>query len=369
MNVLILEHNKERERLIYQFIADRIRELSPESRVEIHNFDEAIDAAMQFPPDAILSHPVRDEQGACVMTALKLLFGCKVVCLSTEGLEYFDVPKLIDARIGSFDFGDRLVDYFFYWGEKPRDIFSRAMLKKGLVSSDDRVGVCGYVNYEKEVIRNYLSGNELARSIQRCAGEHKRNYCFVTTGFYDPDPVKEAIESSILSKDLSPEEYERLKTSIIAGNNYRHNYGLHYVDLIRRLAESYPEMGFIVKNHPIEIAEKKSLDIYDPLIGIGNVFLIQETLPMQAILDYADGLFHYGSTTAFEAYLYKVPSIFLYFHAEGEHDEGTFGKYIDTYDMDLGNFNIDEFYSNPPVFKKIPEIEKFLWEVFGYRDG
>ena len=222
MNILILEHNKERERLIYQLIEDRITKLSPESNVQIHSFDDGLEVAEYFRPDVILSHPVRDEQGACVMMALKLLYHCNVVCLTTEGVENFDIPEIIESRLGPFDFGDKLVDYFFYWGEKPRDVFCRALLRRGLVSSEDRVGISGYVNYEEGIIDRHLEGDPLYKEIKEFSKKFRHNYCFVTAEFYDPDPIKEAIESSELNDNMPKEEYEQIKQDLIEGNNYRY---------------------------------------------------------------------------------------------------------------------------------------------------
>ena len=139
--------------------------------------------------------------------------------------------------------------------------------------------------------------------------------------------------------------------------------------MIRALAEKHPFEGYIVKLHPIEIAEKKSLYMYDPLEGYDNIFIIREPFPMQVVLGCVDALFHYGSTTSFEAYIYKIPSIQLLYHAPGEFAKKTFDRVMSTYELDLGNYDLDIFASEPPKFKETPEIETYIREVFGYETG
>lgn len=64
-----------------------------------------------------------------MLLMIKIVRKCKIVCLCREGLEDFDDPLIVDKRLGGYTFSDKIIDYIFYWGEKPRKIMGNAMIK------------------------------------------------------------------------------------------------------------------------------------------------------------------------------------------------------------------------------------------------
>ena len=88
---------------------------------------------------------------------------------------------------------------------------------------------------------------------------------------------------------------------------------------------------------------------------------------MPAVLNQVDGLFHYGSSTAVEAYLYKVPTVRLYMKGEGE--DAFVNSMGDRYEYELSETLTTIFDLDAIVYSSNRKMEQYLIDFFGYREN
>ncbi len=255
-----------------------------------------------------------------MLLLIKIVRKCKIVCLCREGLEDFDDPLIVDKRLGGYTFSDKIIDYIFYWGEKPRKIMGNAMIKKHQISSFDRVGISGYIMYNWEVIGRQYTGEELAR-IESFCSNFSRNALFVTAFFFPEDPIEDAKIYHLFPIHGTPEEKKEYSEFLINKKNRNVAYAKRYLQNIIDYALNHKDVGLLVKLHPVEISEgnMEITKIYEKMKQINNIYIISEFVPLFLLLKNMFVMFHYGSTTAIEAYLNDVPVVYV----DGNKEFGT----------------------------------------------
>lgn len=377
MKVLIVYHFVDRELLICKLIEQRINAEYPEVETKISSSTDCLMVSTTYKPDVILTPPVRDETVVPRMAAIKILYGTKIVSLTTEGVENFDNSNVIDARIGNVDYGKNIIDYYFYWGDKPTKIFRDALLKKGLVASGDRVGVCGYCMYEKNAIANAVKENHIYKEIKEMCEEYGKAILFVTSFYIFDDIIEDRKACSTFPEYSSEEEYEEHVKKLRQLEHINDEYAKQYVRNIIAIAEKYPRKAIIVKMHPVELEKfKKGKDpYYADLYNYSNIMVIKEAYPIGAIFPYVESLFHYGSTTGLEAYIYGVPSILLTMNSDETFDEKYGYLFGDVYfdsSINIRVDNIDKIFDvidNGVPSRKLEKTEKYLKDVFNFANG
>lgn len=377
MKILLLYHSREREEPIYRMIEHRIKQESAEAVVKVGPASDSVKVCVEFVPDVILMMPIRDETTVTRMTTIKLLYSPKIVCLTTEGVENFDSENVIRMRIGDCEYSENLIDYFFYWGDLPTKIFREALSERHRITDRNRVGTCGYVMYEQRAVQEYLKGDVLAGRIKEHYDKFGKLILFVTGFYFFDDVITDRKGCSTFPDYTTEEEYNEHKERLLLLESINNEYGRLYTEDILQAAQKYPNKGFVVKLHPIEIAflKRADKDYYGMLEECNNILMIREALPMGAIFPYTELLFHYGSTTGIEAYIYNVPSVLLNKVSDETFDEKygyLFGNtyFYSTKTISVGDKEgIAECVKNAPNFMRNAEMEKYLEDLFDYRYG
>ncbi len=117
----------------------------------------------------------------------------------------------------------------------------------------------------------------------------------------------------------------------------------------------------------MEIAKKPNL--YKELESYENILVINTTIPLGHIIKWADVMVHYNSTSAFEAYIYGIPSVQRYDLKSKRLNclvwqwKGSANYY---FDIDDSKAFID-FISTDIPFTENLQIEEKMFDYFNWR--
>lgn len=369
--ILFLYHMEERELLQIKYICKEIQKIDSTAQVEYRQFTGGCEYALQFMPDIIVTIPPRTELNSDLLTNVKLITNAVIVSATTEGLDDYSSEFSLNSRLGFNTYSINLVDYYIYWGEKASRIFSERLLQSEKVTSIDRIKTFGYILYDKQALANDENLQSLKKNICEWTRKFERTITFVTGFDKDEITVDDRIEEgSVSSINATEEEREHeieLIKEAIAKNKYYCNQYLHAIEY---LAEKYPTIGFCIKLHPNELLAMKEGNCarYEKFRNSSNVLVVDYPVSISAILSESSMLVHYGSTTAMEAYLYKVPSIQVT-SERGREKVFCYGRvmfestaYVSVDQVE----EIESFIQNRLEFKRIPSIDQMLKESFNF---
>lgn len=366
---MFLYHVKEREYEIISLISQQIRKICPGAEIRSGEFYSSILETIHFMPDVIVSIPPRDFYASNYLTVLKIVTGAVVISMSTEGYYVF-TPEEVKTVIGYNTYAKELVDYYLMWGEKTRNILGEALYESGKVSSKNRVKSTGYVWYEKDKVINSFKKYNIYEALQKWQGQYKKNILIIT-GFLIADRSITDYQALGYFGDDKPLhersalEIAKAQESITAEYQFREKY----INMIISLAKNNPDMGIVVKLHPIEI--EKRVRCYNQLSDYPNIFLIRQSVPVGMILGCVDTMIHYNSTCNWEAYIYDIPTIQMYDSGKTTSYKFDWQKMGDsTYVIDICNFQeLDQRIKNGAVFKKSQSVEKTLSDLYNWKSG
>lgn len=369
MLVYMLYHIANREKKILELIRFRMKESGKDYDVRIMDFDEGTIEALIQKPDVIITHPVRDDHGACRITALKALYNPVVITLETEGLMDFDDELTVRLRIGENLYDKALVDYYFFWGPRPCRIFADRLVKENKVTDAGRVKWCGYVMYELSLVKK----QETYITRSRLYDEKKKNYdraLLFLTGFNTVDAdceeqIQQELASYVEMSDFSLDEngnpdqdqMQHARENIVKSAKFRDAY----LQLIRDYAKECRSTLIWVKLHPTECGGGNELRYREILCDLENVEIISEDVPVGILIENADVLVHYGSTAGLEAVLYKKPTLAI----SGDYDSNV-ELFESTYKVNIKNKEeIIKILSSEFQYSEKETTVKFIYENFG----
>lgn len=364
---MFLYHVKEREYEIISLISQQIRRICSNVEIRSGELYSSILETIQFMPDVIVSIPPRDFYASNYLTVLKVVTGAVVISMSTEGYYVF-TPEEIRTVIGFNSYAKELVDYYLMWGEKTKDILGDALYKSGKVTSKHRVKSTGYVWYEKDRVIDSFKKYNIYEPLQKWLGQYKKNILIVTGFLIADSSVKDYQILGYFGDDKSLNkrsalEITKARESIAAEYQFREKY----INMIVSLAKNNPDIGFVVKLHPIEIENK--VNCYNKLSEYSNIFLIKQPVPVGMALNYVDVLIHYNSTCNWEAYIYNVPTIQMYDDSKKtsyRFDWQTMGD--STYVINISDFQeLDGRIKEGVIFRKSQSAEKTLLDLYNWR--
>lgn len=372
MLVYMFYHLEKREKKIFDLVSMRIRQLAYDADIRILDFDEGTVKALYEKPDIIITFPTRDDLVVSRLTALKVLLNCKIIVLETEGLINYSDEDATRRRIGFNTYDPQLVDYYFYWGSHPRNIFAELLRKDSKVSSDKRVDYCGYVMYDLALSTQTNIYTQMKTHYYSERSGYKRAVLFLT-GFNDVDAtdnnaIKRELDSykeqSTFSMDengnIRDEDIEWAKNKIIHEALYRDRY----IQLIKCYAERNPEVLVWVKTHPME---DLNIDKYKKSFEQNkNISIICEDIPVGVLISLSDILVHYGSTAGLESYIYKKPTLWI--NGSGSNAGGEMYESTYMYDIDAKE-TILEFLGETVPFQEKESTRNFLHENFGFDES
>ncbi len=367
--IMFLYHVKERELAIISFISQQITENVANVEIRSGEFYSSILETIQFDPDVIVSIPPRDCYSSNYLTVLKMITGAVVISMNTEGYYVF-TPKEIKMVTGYNTYAKELVDYYLMWGPKTRRILGEALWNEGKLTDRRRIKTTGYVWYQKDLVIEGFERHTIYHSMQKWIHQHKKNI-LVLTGFLVADSsIKDYQILGYFGDDKplnkrTPLEITQAQKSIEAEREFRRRY----IDMIIFLAQNNPDIGFLVKLHPIEIEEKNKS--YDELERYPNIFLLKDAIPVGAALNLVDSMVHYNSTCNLEAYIYNIPTIQVYDDSKKTSFEFVWQmKGESTYLVHIKDVQkLNKLIREEAVFKKSRSMEKTLYNLYGWKSG
>ncbi len=361
--IMFLYHIKEREYEIIERIRLQILSYSDDVEIRIGEFYASIKDVIEFQPDVVVSMPPRDCYSSNYLTMIKLLTKAVIISMTTEGNHGFD-DSVVQDLIGYNTYSPRLVDYYIMWGPKTSKILGEKLLETNKVSDRKRIKVAGYAFYEVEGIKAIYERHPEYDKIVGWIRNYDRKV-LVLTGFSPADwKVQDYFYLGFFgdqrsNSKVSGEQIEKVLKIKERFTRFREKY----IDDVIAAAERLPDIGFVVKLHPVEVNSR--VHYYDRLSEYSNIYVISVAFPVGALLPEVDVMVHYNSTTNLEAYIYGVPTIYRYDGTEEELKsylkESTYSYCLEEREAFV------QCVKGECEFKRLPRIEKKLFELFNWR--
>lgn len=372
MKILFYENNPSREAPIVSFIKDELKKRN--SALEFYELPfktdkESFYSILRLAPDIIFTFPITLQIQTVQYTLLKYLLGVKIITFATEGLFDFDDEELQKNVAGYYDYSCQLIDYECYWGPKAAEVCGKIQLERKRLLSQERIKVFGYPLYEKEKVNLYYKDYDIVNRVAYISKRVKKNI-LVVTGFQGADFTEQQIigVGDYVPTDQEGTEFQKRLKKMIEEFNRVRNLRNEYVRLINKLARELPDFHFWVKLHPSEIRNIKENNVpydYYKELQADNISIIAESIPIGTILDVMDCMIHYGSTTSLEAYIYKVPTIYLYYEQKAKFHEN-----ISTVDIEVSNYEkCLHFVQSEMCFRENEKATKLLYNGMNYIEG
>ncbi|MCX4339213.1 MAG: hypothetical protein OSJ72_06165 [Lachnospiraceae bacterium] len=361
--IMFLYHVKEREYEIIERIKLQILSYSNDVEIRIGEFYASIKNVIEFRPDVVVSIPPRDCYSSNYLTMIKLLTKAVIISMTTEGNHGFDNSVVQDV-IGYNTYSPRLVDYYIMWGSKTGKILGKKLLETNKVSDRKRIKVAGYVFYEVEGIKAIYEKHPEYDKIVGWIKNYARKV-LVLTGFSQADwKVQDYFYLGFFGDQRSHSKVsgEQIENVLKIKERFM-RFREKYISDVIAAAERLPDIGFVVKLHPVEVNSRTRY--YDRLSEYSNIYVVSVAFPVGALLPEVDVMVHYNSTTNFEAYIYGVPTIYRY-----EGTEENLKSYLEesTYSYSLdAREDFIRCIKGKCEFKRLPRIEKKLFELFNWR--
>lgn len=297
-----------REMAIMNAIKREIALLAPEVEARVVAYDHGfMEEVLAFKPDVMLTFPMTSKGLAAPYYVFKHLFGTKVVCFRAEGIMDPASPQSVSNHIGYDRYGPMLVDYEIFWGPGPAKLIGEALAANGKLSSVQRVKYFGYPRLERYFGVPPAPGNAaLPESmVAKLSAYGRERTMLFATGFHFANYTREMI---FAAKDLDAENRcDWLLEMIEEVKRFRASW----IDGVRRAAAENPDLLLVLKKHPIERRED-----YAALDGIPNILHVWQDVDIGDLLERSACFFHYGSTSLADAYLARVPAVYVFGQSE-----------------------------------------------------
>lgn len=371
--ICIFYHIKEREYDSCLMIADEIQKRNSRVEIVIEEFYKGIYYAFLLRPDVILTIPPRDSNASNRLTILKKSIGCSIISLLTEGYYQDFSESSTQLTVGTNQYSPYLIDQYLFWGEHTRKWYVDVLVKNGKIVDIERSKTVGYVYYDIDKIKNFFSKWELPVEIKEWKNYDKR--IIVLTGFHEAEWTE---SDMIAMSDFEfygikgkEKEYEReLKKWKVIKRKFL-KYRENYLNCVIQLAKEEPDIGILIKLHPVELRDfiaKKRYMYYANLEKYDNIFLLKESVLLSRILSFADILVHYGSTSGLEAYIYDIPTVQLFDpqYPQKKREPG-FCIFDSTVKINVNDPNhFRETLTNGLSVRRLNSVEKILEEQFNW---
>lgn len=361
MKILLVLNKPNREIPIMESIKREILRIDKNAIVEIKEmcvpgFNKFV---FKFKPNVILTFPFTCEGFSRWYYLFKVILGAKIISLRAEGVVDFSNEYNVQWAVGFDTYGSTLVDYELFWGQRLAIGVGRQLLMQGKLSSMERVKVVGYPRLEA-----YFSGYDQALSVlppriqEKLNCYQKQQTALFITGFHLANYTQQDLFDA---KDLNA---ENKLDELLEGVKISKRYRSEWIANLILAANENPNALIIVKKHPIEKKED-----YSELQGVTNILFIDEDIQVEEIIPCASVFFHYGSTALVDAYLSRIPAIYVYSEDNKQwySDLGwPSALRINVNDISM---NLRKCLSKSVAFKVSPEIEIVLKEIFNIEYG
>ena len=143
----------------------------------------------------------------------------------------------------------------------------------------------------------------------RLSHSGRTNTLLFAAGFHFANYTREMI---FAAKDLDAENRcDELLGIVEEVKRFRASW----IEGIVHAARENPDLLLVLKKHPIERRED-----YAALEGLGNVLYVWQDVDIGDLIDRAGVFFHYGSTSLADAYLARIPAVYLHSREKRCHE-------------------------------------------------
>ena len=267
-----------------------------------------ISECLEFAPDIIVTHTVRADIATKVLSVMKLATGAVLIPMTVEGYYDMDNVHKVISMVGANACPIDLIDYHIMWGEKAKEKEGEQLLRLHKITSIDKIKVFGYIFYEKQKVLAYAKECDYYSIFAEWRKKYKRIIACITGFARAEETMEDIYRSEPFTDNEGSEQYKKEVSFFEKLLVFIREYRSKYIEDIVQFAHTHPHIGIVVKLHPAEI-NAKNMQYYSILRHHENILLIDREFPISAILEEAQMLVHYGSTTALEAYVYEVPTI------------------------------------------------------------
>ena len=377
--VLVLNYS-EREQARNEKIRSAILDINSYAKVYIFErcSCDLIMEILEIDPDVIMVLPFTAKATSYPFYILKYLLDCPLACFRTEGIFDINLPGQSELMAGIENYGDNLVDYETFWGRKVAEGIGRVLVEQGKLSSANRCLWLGCPSFEDYVRPNGEFEKMLPDYVSTKLNQYPRERrILIVTGFQYADYSREdVINAGDLVDNNSKTFQKNLEEALLATLEVR-RFRQAWIDTIIESARSNPQMLFVVKTHPCEIIHYrvKNIKPYEIFRAYDNILLINEAISIGALISNCSVVFHYGSTTMLEAYLLKVPSVFLTCN-ELKANRNIYNKFqgigiSSTISADINDAPsiISGHAADPILFEHKEDVETYLEDMLNLKIG
>jgi surface carbohydrate biosynthesis protein len=302
--ILFILNKPNRELAIMNAIRREIADLAPDAETKVVPYDARfMDEVLAFRPDVMMTFPMTSVGLAEPYYVFKHLFGTQVYCFRAEGIIDPGSPQSVSNHVGYDEYGPTLVDGEIFWGPGPAKLIGDALLAANKLSSPDRVNCFGYPRLERYFGAAPIEGSAILSEPVRARLEAygRKRTILLATGFHFANYTREMI---FAAKDLDAENRcDELLGIIEEVKRFRASW----IEGVLRAARESPDLLFVLKKHPIERRED-----YSALEEFKNVLYVWQDVDIGDLIERAAAFFHYGSTSLADAYLARVPAVYVH---------------------------------------------------------
>lgn len=285
-------------------IRREIAALAPDAQTKVVRYDaDFMDEVLAFRPDVVMTFPMTSVGLAEPYYVFKHLFGTRVFCFRAEGIIDPGSVHSVANHVGYDEYGPTLIDGEIFWGPGPAKLIGDALLAARKLSSPERVHCFGYPRLERYFGVPPAEGLAALpdQLCTRLAANGRTRCVLLATGFHFANYTREMI---FAAKDLDAENRcDELLEIIEEVKRFRASW----IEGVRRAARENPDLLFVLKKHPIERRED-----YAALEGIGNILYVWQDVDIGDLIERAAIFLHYGSTSLADAYLARIPAVYVH---------------------------------------------------------
>lgn len=278
--------------------------LAPQVEVKVLPYDHRfMEEVLAFRPDVVLTFPMTSKTLAWPYYVFKHLFATRVFCFRAEGIIDPGSPYSVANHVGYDHYGATLVDGEIFWGPGPAKLIGDALLAANKLSSPDRIICFGYPRLERYFGAIPAEGSTVLSEPLRARLEAygRKRTILLATGFHFANYTRDMI---FAAKDLDAENRcDELLGIIEEVKRFRASW----IEGVLHAARENPDLLFVLKKHPIERRED-----YLALEEIKNVLYVWQDVDIGDLVERAAVFFHYGSTSLADAYLARIPAVYVH---------------------------------------------------------
>lgn len=355
----------EREQFIAELIKDEILKIDGvECNILYWNRGISDKEIYRFAPNVLMTFPLTLLPLIKLVARIKLVCNPTVVSFVTEGYINFDCEKFI---FGHYMFPSSLVDFWGVWGEKYGEYLWNDMSKKGMIKCRENIKVFGYPLWEHKHLQKIKIANSCEKEILQLI-EKSKKVILVLSGFAEANKDRNDMINSIDAYDVTSKDKDSQIDLLLQREEKIREYREKYYSLVMEMIEENPDITFLLKLHPKEIECIKSGKGYD-YTGFGkwnNVKVVSENNSIGMYIDKVNAVVHYGSTVAWEAYIYGIPTIKIILNDETLKFYSTAFTPGESFDCEEKREILNWIKESDEKIIHKREFDKYIKEYFNY---